>query len=213
MITYATARRPSSPHSMSWTASSSVDACKNTPIRSSSASSTPSNETSRRKADPRHLDNYATHKHPKVRAWLARNPRWTFHFTQPQAHGSTPWRTSSQPSQDDASGAASSNRSSTFRPPSIDISSSTTTIPSPSSGPNQPRTSRQSGTNPCTLRLISALVDKIRQMSPPEWRKSALSGGIDGFRLSDFYPLVVKIKRKIPSGMAEICPGPPILGV
>src|SRR5215467_2725697 len=26
-------------------------------------------------------DNYATHKHPKVRAWLARHPRWTFHFT------------------------------------------------------------------------------------------------------------------------------------
>ena len=27
------------------------------------------------------LDNYATHKHPKVHAWLARHPRWTFHFT------------------------------------------------------------------------------------------------------------------------------------
>jgi transposase len=26
-------------------------------------------------------DNYATHKHPKVREWLARHPRWTFHFT------------------------------------------------------------------------------------------------------------------------------------
>jgi transposase len=26
-------------------------------------------------------DNYATHKHPKVRTWLARHPRWTFHFT------------------------------------------------------------------------------------------------------------------------------------
>lgn len=26
------------------------------------------------------LDNYATHKHPKVRAWLVRHPRWTFHF-------------------------------------------------------------------------------------------------------------------------------------
>ncbi|MFS8053032.1 IS630 family transposase [Rhizobium sp. BR 317] len=26
------------------------------------------------------LDNYATHKQPKVRAWLARHPRWTFHF-------------------------------------------------------------------------------------------------------------------------------------
>ena len=26
------------------------------------------------------LDNYASHKQPKVRAWLARHPRWTFHF-------------------------------------------------------------------------------------------------------------------------------------
>lgn len=26
------------------------------------------------------LDNYATHKQPKVGAWLARHPRWTFHF-------------------------------------------------------------------------------------------------------------------------------------
>ena len=27
------------------------------------------------------LDNYATHKHPKVRQWLAHHPRWVFHFT------------------------------------------------------------------------------------------------------------------------------------
>jgi transposase len=27
------------------------------------------------------LDNYAAHKHPKVQAWLARHPRWTFQFT------------------------------------------------------------------------------------------------------------------------------------
>ena len=26
------------------------------------------------------LDNYAAHKQPKVRAWLARHPRWAFHF-------------------------------------------------------------------------------------------------------------------------------------
>jgi putative transposase len=26
------------------------------------------------------LDNYATHKHPKVKAWLAARPRWHFHF-------------------------------------------------------------------------------------------------------------------------------------
>ena len=31
------------------------------------------------------LDNYAAHKHPKVRAWLARHPRWTFHFTPTSA--------------------------------------------------------------------------------------------------------------------------------
>lgn len=26
------------------------------------------------------LDNYCTHKHKKVQAWLAKHPRWTFHF-------------------------------------------------------------------------------------------------------------------------------------
>jgi transposase len=31
------------------------------------------------------LDNYATHKHPKVRAWLSRHPRWVFHFTPTSA--------------------------------------------------------------------------------------------------------------------------------
>ena len=31
------------------------------------------------------LDNYATHKHPKVMAWLSRHPRWTFHFTPTSA--------------------------------------------------------------------------------------------------------------------------------
>ncbi|MGI8569795.1 MAG: transposase, partial [Methylocella sp.] len=33
------------------------------------------------------VDNYATHKHPKVQKWLARHPRWTFHFTPTSA----PW--------------------------------------------------------------------------------------------------------------------------
>src|SRR5450432_4031107 len=31
------------------------------------------------------LDNYATHKHPEVLAWLARHPRVTFHFTPTSA--------------------------------------------------------------------------------------------------------------------------------
>lgn len=31
------------------------------------------------------LDNYSPHKHEKVRQWLARHPRWTFHFTPTSA--------------------------------------------------------------------------------------------------------------------------------
>ena len=31
------------------------------------------------------VDNDATHKHPRVRQWLARHPRWTFHFTPTSA--------------------------------------------------------------------------------------------------------------------------------
>src|SRR6201981_1761267 len=34
----------------------------------------------KRKAIHAIVDNYATHKHPKVSEWLARHPRWTFHF-------------------------------------------------------------------------------------------------------------------------------------
>jgi len=30
-------------------------------------------------------DNYATHKHPKVKQWLAAHPRWVFHFTPTSA--------------------------------------------------------------------------------------------------------------------------------
>ena len=39
----------------------------------------------KRKAIHAIIDNYATHKHPKVRRWLARHPRWTFHFTPTSA--------------------------------------------------------------------------------------------------------------------------------
>src|SRR5207302_9502032 len=34
-----------------------------------------------RKAIHAIVDNYATHKHPKVQKWVARHPLWTFHFT------------------------------------------------------------------------------------------------------------------------------------
>jgi transposase len=31
------------------------------------------------------MDNYATHKYPKVHEWLARHPHWVFHFTPTSA--------------------------------------------------------------------------------------------------------------------------------
>jgi len=49
--------------------------------RSSSASSMLSSAIPAGKLVHAILDNYASHKHPKVKAWLARHPRWTFRFT------------------------------------------------------------------------------------------------------------------------------------
>jgi transposase len=39
----------------------------------------------KRKAVHAIVDNYATHRHPKVRKWVAQHPRWTFHFTPTSA--------------------------------------------------------------------------------------------------------------------------------
>ena len=37
------------------------------------------------------VDNYAKHKHPKVKAWLARRPRYHMHFTQTYSSGTLVW--------------------------------------------------------------------------------------------------------------------------
>lgn len=42
-------------------------------------------ETPKNKAIHLIVDNYATHKHPKVQAWLERHPRFTVHFTPTSA--------------------------------------------------------------------------------------------------------------------------------
>jgi len=84
------------------------------------------------------LDNYATHKHPKVSAWLARHQRFTFHFTRLPAPGPMRLRACLPSSPDTGSNAASSHRSSSFRPPSTASSPKPTTCPSRSSGPNPP---------------------------------------------------------------------------
>src|ERR1017187_3389586 len=79
------ARRHCSRPSTSSTAPSSAAICSVTGTRSSSVSLTPSRRRCQRKQIPAIVDNYATHKHPKVRQWLARHPRWTFHFTPTSA--------------------------------------------------------------------------------------------------------------------------------
>ena len=68
------------------TVPSSAATCSATGPRSSSASSMPSRRrVPVQKSIHAIVDNYATHKHPKVRQWLARHPRWTFHFTPTSA--------------------------------------------------------------------------------------------------------------------------------
>jgi transposase len=85
------------------------------------------------------LDNYATHKHPKVLAWLARHPRWTFHFTPTSASWLNAVENFFSKMTRQRIAAASSTRSPTCRPPSMLISLNTMTAPNRSSGPNPPR--------------------------------------------------------------------------
>jgi transposase len=80
--TNATAPPPCSPPSTSWTAWCSAAACKGTPIRKLIRFlNAVERQVPAGKIIHAILDNYATHKHPKVRDWLARHPRWVFHFT------------------------------------------------------------------------------------------------------------------------------------
>ena len=81
------------------------------------------------------LDNYGTHKHPKVMAWLARHPRWTFHFTPTSASWLNAVEGFFAKLTSGGSGAACSARSSSCRPRSTASSPRPTPTPSPSSGP------------------------------------------------------------------------------
>ena len=84
------------------------------------------------------LDNYATHKHPKVLAWLARHPRWTFHFTPTSASWLNAVENffSKMTRQRIRRGVFRSIA--ICRPLSMLISPSTMPAPNRSSGPNRP---------------------------------------------------------------------------
>jgi transposase len=83
-------------------------------------------------------DPWATHKHPKVKAWLARHPRWTFHFTPPSCSWLNAVETLFAKLAKRRLKRGVVPRSSTSRLPSTATSPSTTPIPSRSSGPNPP---------------------------------------------------------------------------
>src|SRR6195256_2932062 len=88
------------------------------------------------------VDNYATPKHPKVQKWLARHPRWTFHFTPT----SMSWLNAvegffAKLTRDGASSVECSGRLPTFRLPSTGSLKKPTPIPNPSSGPLTPNAS------------------------------------------------------------------------
>ena len=95
----------------------------------------------KRKAIHAIVDNYATHKHPKVRRWLARHPRWTFHFTPTSAS----WLNAVEGFF--AKLTRRRLKRGVFRslpdcrPPSTASSPRPTTTPSPSSGPPSPKRS------------------------------------------------------------------------
>ena len=87
------------------------------------------------------LDNYAAHKHPKVRAWLARHRGGRFISRPPPVPGQMRSRASLPRLPGDGCNAASSIRSSICKPRSTATSVSTTANPSPLSGLPIPITS------------------------------------------------------------------------
>lgn len=96
------------------------------------------------------LDNYGTYKHPKVKAWLARRPRWHLHFTQTYAS----WL--NQVERFFALITGQAIRRDSFRSvKQLIVNSLLTTInmPNPSSGPRPPIQSSPSWLNYASVSL------------------------------------------------------------
>src|SRR3712207_4781100 len=89
------------------------------------------------------LDNNATHKHPKVLAWLSRHPRFVFHFTPTACSWLNAVETFFAALTKRGCGAGCSARSWTSRLRSTATSPSTTPHPSRSFGPPIPTVSSQ----------------------------------------------------------------------
>jgi hypothetical protein len=86
-------------------------------------------------------DNYATHKHPNVQAWLDKHPRCHVHFTPTSASWLNMVERFSEASPPIACSVACSRASGNSPPPSSNTSPCITRIPNPSSGLPRPMTS------------------------------------------------------------------------
>ena len=82
------------------------------------------------------MDNYATHKTPKIRAWLARRPHYHVHFTPTSASWINQLERWFAP--ESGSGEVFIPPSGNSKPTSALLSIGTTKIPGPSNGPNLP---------------------------------------------------------------------------
>ena len=98
-------------------------------------------------------DNYATHTHPSVKAWLAKNPRVTLHFTPTSCSWLNLVEIFFGIITRKPSAVAPSPTSQNSRPRSAPTSTATTNAPHRSAGPKPPRSySAKSNVNQSTTR-------------------------------------------------------------
>ena len=81
------------------------------------------------------MDNYATDKTPKIKAWLARRPHYHVHFTPTSASWINQWNAGSLNLPESKSSEVFTRPSGSSRPTSVPSSTSTTKTQSPSDGP------------------------------------------------------------------------------
>jgi DDE superfamily endonuclease len=101
------------------------------------------------------MDNYATHKTPKIKAWLARRPHNHVHLRRLPRHGSIRSSAGSLNSPESRSSEVSTAPSGSSRPTSVPSSTCTIETRNPSNGPS-PQTrfwlpSNASATKPSRL--------------------------------------------------------------
>jgi len=120
------------------------------------------------------LDNYATHKTPAIRRWLARHPRFHLHFTPPGPRGSTRSSASSPSSPPSACAAAATARWWPCGATSASGWRCGTRTPDPSPGPR-----RRMKSSPASLRIAceSLTQDTRARRGERAWSPGGVAAG------------------------------------